>query len=230
MKPDPKVEMNNVCKQYMLGKARITALTGITLDINPNDFLVISGASGSGKTTLLNLIGLIDTVTSGEIRIDSQNVTSNKKNHLYRFRRDKLGYIFQTFNLIPVMNVFENVEYPLILKHIPRHKRKKRVEEVLDKVGLLDRRKHKPRELSGGQRQRVSIARAMVKGPEIILDDEPTANLDSKTGLEIIQLMEQLNRNENITFVFSSHDPLIIERGRRNIRLRDGIIENEQNQ
>ena len=228
MESNPKVEVKAVSKQYLLGKALIPALNGITLNIMQNDFLVISGASGSGKTTLLNLIGLIDTVTSGEIWIDSQNVTSNKRNHLYRFRRDKLGYIFQTFNLIPVLNVSENVEYPLILKRVPRDQRKERVEEVLEKVGLLDRSKHKPRELSGGQRQRVSIARAMVKSPEIILADEPTANLDSRTGLEIIELMEQLHQEEGITFVFSSHDPLIIERGRRNIQLRDGEIEKEQ--
>lgn len=226
----PKVEVKAVTKQYLLGKAKIPALNRISLHVMPKDFLVISGASGSGKTTLLNIIGLIDTVTSGEIWIDSENVTSHKGNHLYRFRRDKLGYIFQAFNLIPVLNVYENVEYPLILKHVPRDQRKRRVEMVLEKVGLLDRAKHKPRELSGGQRQRVSIARAMVKDPEMILADEPTANLDSKTGLGIIELMERLNQEDGVTFVFSSHDPIIIENGRRNIQLRDGEIVTEEYQ
>jgi putative ABC transport system ATP-binding protein len=228
MKPNLKVDVKDVSKKYLLGKAVIPALNRVSLTIVQNDFLVISGASGSGKTTLLNLIGLIDTVTSGEIWMNSENVTSDKANHLYRYRRDKLGYIFQTFNLIPVLNVYENVEYPLILKGISREQRKERIETVLEKLGLMDRCKHRPRELSGGQRQRVSIARALVKNPEIILADEPTANLDSKTGLEIIELMERLNQEEGIAFVFSTHDPLIIQKGRRNVQLRDGRIESIQ--
>jgi putative ABC transport system ATP-binding protein len=218
------VKMKNISKDYTLGKTKIQALSNIDLDISGNDFLVIAGPSGSGKTTLLNIIGLIDTPSAGELWFGDKNLADNHHNGLYRYRRDKLGYIFQTFNLIPVMNVYENVEYPLILKKISKRNRKTIVEDVLHKVGLFDRKNHKPNELSGGQRQRVSIARAIVKKPAVVLADEPTANLDSKTGTEIIELMQKLNQEEKITFVFSSHDPRIIERGNRVIHLHDGEI------
>lgn len=225
---DSVVTIQNVCRNYSLGKALIPALKDITLEVDDGDFLVIAGPSGSGKTTLLNIVGLIDKPTSGTILFGTDNVTDKSMNHLFQYRRDKLGYIFQTFNLIPVLSVFENVEYPLILKNIPRNQRKERVENVLEKVGLLDRQKHKPRELSGGQRQRVSVARAIVKNPDIVLADEPTANLDSKTGAEIVGLMEKLNNEDGITFVFSSHDPMIVEKGRRVVTLHDGEIKDIQ--
>ncbi len=218
------VKMKDIDKEYKLGKTKIQALKNVDLDILENDFLVIAGPSGSGKTTLLNILGLIDSPSSGELWFGDKNLAEDHQNGLYRYRRDHLGYIFQTFNLIPVMNVYENVEYPLILKKISHGNRKTIVEDVLHKVGLSDRKKHKPNELSGGQRQRISIARAIVKKPAIVLADETTANLDSKTGAEIIDLMEKLNQKEKITFVFSSHDPKIIEKGNRVVHLQDGKI------
>lgn len=218
------VKMTQINKEYTLGKTTIQALKDIDLQIEAQDFLVIAGPSGSGKTTLLNILGLIDTPSSGELWFGDKNLAANHHNSLYRYRRDHLGYIFQTFNLIPVLNVYENVEYPLILKKISKRNRKTIVDDVLHKVGLYDRKNHRPNELSGGQRQRVSIARAIVKKPTMVLADEPTANLDSRTGAEIIDLMHKLNQEDKITFVFSSHDPKIIERGNRVVQLRDGEI------
>jgi len=204
MRIDGAVKIENICKNYSLGKTLIPALKDISLNVENSDFLVIAGPSGSGKTTLLNIIGLIDKPTSGKVWFGTDDVTDKSMNRLFQYRRDKLGYIFQTFNLIPVLSVYENVEYPLILNNLPRNEKKDRVENVLEKVGLIERKAHKPRELSGGQRQRVSIARAVVKNPDIVLADEPTANLDSRTGGEIIELMERLNDEDSITFVFSS--------------------------
>ncbi|MCK5148501.1 ABC transporter ATP-binding protein [bacterium] len=219
--------MHDISKNYELGKITVKALHSIDLSIEAGDFLVIAGSSGSGKTTLLNLIGLIDTPTSGSIYFDSKELDGNER-RLTEYRRDRLGYIFQTFNLIPVMNVYENVEFPLILQGVSQGQRKQLVMDVLEQVGLTGHHRHKPRELSGGQRQRVAIARAIVKKPDIVLADEPTANLDSVTGEEIIELMEKLNAHNGTTFVFSSHDPMIITRGRRIIRLHDGQIIREK--
>ena len=225
MKNQAVVKIKDICKKYHLGKVTISAVKNVSLEIFSEDFLVIAGPSGSGKTTLLNIIGLIDKPTSGEVWFEAEDLTSKSLNHLYRYRRNKLGYIFQTFNLIPVLNIYENVEYPLILNNSPYPERKERTENVLQKVGLFERRKHKPNELSGGERQRVAIARAVVKSPKIVLADEPTANLDSRTGLEIVKLMEKLNDNGGITFVFSSHDTKIINKGKCVAYLEDGKIE-----
>jgi len=219
------VKLEGLCKDYCLGKTFIPALKDISFHVKKSDFLVIAGPSGSGKTTVLNIVGLIDKPTSGRVWFASDDVTDKSMSRLFPLRRDRLGYIFQTFNLIPVLSVYENVEYPLILKNMPRNERKNRVEEILKRVGLIDRRNHKPRELSGGQRQRVSIARAVVKRPDIVLADEPTANLDSKTGGEIIELMQSLNDEDSITFIFSSHDPEIIGKGKRVVTLHDGEIQ-----
>ena len=221
----PIILSKHLNRDYKLGKTVIPALKNIDLSIDIRDFMVIAGPSGSGKTTLLNLIGLIDKPTSGEIWMQNINTSTRNLNSLHPIRRDRIGYIFQTFNLIPVLTVFENVEYPLILQRISRNKRRKMVEEALDKVGLSARRKHRPRELSGGERQRVSIARAIVKKPAIVLADEPTANLDSKTGIEILQLMQTLHREESTTFIFSSHDQTIIDMAKRTVFLKDGSIE-----
>jgi len=223
------IKVENLFKEYLLGKTRIPALRNINLTIEKEDFLVIAGPSGSGKTTLLNIIGLIDNPTSGEVWFGTEEVSSVSSNSLFSYRRDRLGYIFQTFNLIPVMSVFENVEYPLVLKKIQKKSRQERVQQVLDKVGLGDRKDHKSRELSGGQRQRVSIARAMVKNPDIVLADEPTANLDSRTGMEIVELMQKLNQEEGVTFIFSSHDPGIINQGKKILFLQDGEIVDSKN-
>jgi len=224
MKNNLLINIKNLNKEYMLGKTIIAALKDISLNIRNKDFAVIAGPSGSGKTTLLNIIGLIDNPSSGEIWFGSDDVSSASHNALFRLRRDRLGYIFQTFNLIPVMSVFENVEYPLILNKMTQKARKERVEQILEKVGLWERKNHKPLELSGGQRQRVSIARAIVKNPDIVLADEPTANLDSRTGIEIIEIMQKLNQEEGVTFIFSSHDPCIVEQGKEIIYLHDGEI------
>jgi putative ABC transport system ATP-binding protein len=221
----PVVNMNGVGRQYRLGEADILALKNVTLDIHCGDFMVIAGPSGSGKTTLLNLIGLIDKPTSGQILLDGKDTTPKSLNSLFRYRRDRIGYVFQTFNLIPVLNVYENIEYPLILKGVSASQRREKVEQAMHKVGLSSRRKHKPRELSGGERQRVSVARAIVKAPELVLADEPTANLDSATGVDILRLMQRLHLEDNTTFVFSSHDPRIIAMGKRVVRLRDGEVE-----
>jgi len=222
---DGMVKLESLCKEYCLGKTLIPALKDISFQVKERDFLVIAGPSGSGKTTVLNIVGLIDKPTTGRVWFGMDDVTDKSMNRLFPLRRDRLGYIFQTFNLIPVLSVYENVEYPLILKNMPRNERKNRVEEILKRVGLIDRRNHKPRELSGGQRQRVSIARAVVKRPDIVLADEPTANLDSKTGGEIIKLMQSLNDEDGITFIFSSHDPEIIGKGKRVVTLHDGEIQ-----
>ena len=223
----PAVRLDGVSRRYRLGKTEVPALTDISLDVEARDFLVLAGPSGSGKTTLLNLIGLIDKPTAGSVWLDGEDTTPRSLNALAAFRRDRIGYIFQTFNLAPVLTVFENVEYPLILRGVARRERRDLVERALLKVGLAERMRHRPGELSGGEQQRVSIARAVVKRPAIVLADEPTANLDSAAGRRILELMLALYDDEGVTFVFSSHDPRIVALGRRVIRLRDGRIDGE---
>jgi len=220
----PAARLVGVSRRYRLGKTEVPALTDISLDVKQNDFLVLAGPSGSGKTTLLNLLGLIDKPGAGSVWMNGRDTTPKSLNSLASLRRDRIGYIFQTFNLVPVLSIFENVEYPLILKGLPRRERRELVARALDLVGLAGRLRHRPRELSGGEQQRASIARAIVKKPGIILADEPTANLDSGTGLRILELMRTLHRKEGVTFVFSSHDPRIIDMGLRVVHLRDGRI------
>lgn len=217
-------EIKNVSRKYSLGKIPISALIDISLDISHEDFVVIAGPSGSGKTTLLNIIGLIDKPDSGEVWFNNQNISQRNLNSLSKYRRDNIGYIFQTFNLVPVLSAYENVEYPLILNGTPHKKRKELVNRTLEKVGLYERRKHRPHELSGGERQRAAVARAVVKNPAIVLADEPTANLDSRTGVSILELMQELHTKDKMTFIFSSHDPRIIDMGKRVVHLRDGKI------
>jgi len=220
----PVVRLAGVSRRYRLGRTEVPALTDVSLDVAAGDFLVLAGPSGSGKTTLLNLIGLIDKPTAGSVWLDGENTAPQSLNALAGRRRDRIGFVFQTFNLVPVLSVFENVEYPLILKGLPRRERRERVVRALEKVELAGRMNHRPRELSGGEQQRVSIARAVVKDPGLVLADEPTANLDSATGRRILDLMLGLHEEAGVTFVFSSHDPRIIELGRRVVRLRDGRI------
>ncbi len=221
-----RIEFENICKTYSLGKVLIPALKNINLNITEGEFVAISGPSGSGKTTLLNLIGLIDKPTSGTIRFEENVITYNGQSKLHRLRQAKIGFIFQSFNLIPVLNAFENVEYPLLLTKMSAQQRKKRVEEMLDEVGILSMRTHKPRELSGGQRQRVAIARALVHQPKIVLADEPSANLDLQTAQDILQLMAKLNQEENVSFIFSTHDPQIVKIAKRVVSIRDGKLVN----
>ncbi len=222
------VELNSIKKIYMLDKTEVHALRGIDLAINKGEFVCIAGPSGSGKTTILNLIGCIDKPTEGTVLIDNEDVIKFNDKNLTNYRLNKLGFIFQSFNLIPVLNVYENIEFPLLLqKNVSKKERMQRVMHFIKEVGLEDRIKNKPSELSGGQRQRVAIARALVTKPVIVLADEPTANLDSETGDRIISLMKEINKREQTTFIFSTHDPDIMKHAQRVIRLHDGKIVND---
>lgn len=218
------VETVNVSKNFMLGKTKVPALTDISLQVFEGEFLAIAGPSGSGKTTLLNLIGCIDQPTSGKITIDGQSVAGLSSNELADIRLGKLSFVFQTFNLIPVLSAFENVEYPL-LKTIKNYtERSERVLNSLKSVGLEKYSHHRPDELSGGQRQRVAIARALVTNPMIILADEPTANLDQKTGEDVLKIMKRINEEYNTLFIFATHDPKVMQMATRTIRLTDGQV------
>lgn len=221
------IQLEAVKKTYLLGQTKVEALRGISLSIEKAEFLAIAGPSGSGKSTILNLMGCIDVPTAGAVIIDGKEVENLSDKELTRYRREKLGFIFQSFNLIPVLNVYENIEFPLLLKKkISREQRRSIVMRFIERVGLQDRLKNKPSELSGGQRQRVAIARALVTQPLIILADEPTANLDTDTGHNILMLMEEINKKDKTTFVFSTHDQHIMEHAHRIINLRDGMIVN----
>jgi len=224
MPSDTVVSLTEVSKAYALGKVTVSAVAGVTLDIARGDFVAIAGPSGSGKTTLLNLIGCIDKPDSGRIVIDSVDVTRVPLHRLTSLRRDTLGFIFQTFNLIPVLTAFENVEYPLLLKGLPRRTREERVMRWLTQVGIERQAKQRPDQLSGGQRQRVAIARAMVSDPKLIIADEPTANLDSETAAHILALIGRINATTGCTFVFSTHDQALIDQAERVVRIRDGHI------
>lgn len=224
------VNLENVKKTYPLGKHSVEAVKGITLEIDKGDFISIAGPSGSGKTTILNMIGCIDTPTEGTVKI-AGNVTSGLSDRQITSLRHKvIGFIFQTFNLIPVLNVFENVEFPLLLgkNTMKKEERKKWIDFIVDAVGLSEWKTHRPYELSGGQRQRVAIARALATKPQIVLADEPTANLDSKTGETIIELMKTMNREQDTTFIFSTHDPAIVGIADHIIYLHDGMIQSEE--
>lgn len=219
------IEVKGVKKDYPLGKTTVQALKGIDLVVETGAFLSIVGPSGSGKTTLLNIIGCIDTPTAGTVKIQDEEITVLPEQTITDLRLHKIGFIFQNFNLIPVLNVRENVEFPLLLmKNQPRALIDSRVKELVRGVGLLDQIEQRPAELSGGQRQRVAIARALVTNPEIILADEPTANLDSETSESILQLMRQLNQSEKTTFIFSTHDPEVLKHANSIIQLRDGLL------
>ena len=219
------VRIEHVYKDYLLGEQKVQALKDITLSIEPGVFLAIAGPSGSGKTTLLNLIGCIDTPSSGRIYINDQDVSGRTPDQLADLRNRTIGFIFQTFNLLPVLSAAENVEYPLLQRSdVSAAERKKRVAYFLDIVGLSKYVHHRPNQLSGGQRQRVAIARALAIRPAIVLADEPTANLDHKTGEEILNLMKQINRSFKTTFIFSTHDKRVIAKADRLVRIDDGEI------
>jgi len=221
---DPIIECKDVTKIYHQGKIEVPALRGITLSIEPGEFTVLAGSSGSGKTTLLNLIGALDKPTSGSIKLRGRELSKMSGHELAELRLREIGFVFQAYNLVPVLSAYENAEYVLLLQGIPAAERRKQVMEVLDKVGLKGLEKRLPAEFSGGQQQRVAVARAIAPKPTIVLADEPTANLDSKMGAELIELMHDLNQDYGVTFVFSSHDPKVIQRAARLIRLEDGRI------
>jgi putative ABC transport system ATP-binding protein len=219
------VELEAVEKDYPLGNTVVRAVKGVDLTISRGEFTTIAGPSGSGKTTILNLIGCIDVPTRGDVRVDGQSTTELSDSELTELRLHTLGFIFQSFNLIDVLDVFHNVEFPLLLKgELDKAERKERVEEMVERVDLTPQLRQRPNELSGGQRQRVAIARALVTQPKIVLADEPTANLDSGTGRTIIDLMRHINESMQTTFIFSSHDPNIIERAERVVELVDGRV------
>ncbi len=218
------VELNQVSKTYHLDAIDVPALAGIDLQIRPDCFTVISGASGSGKTTLLNVIGCIDQPDSGEVVVAGEPVQKLGDDALSDFRARHIGFVFQNFNLLPVLTAYENVEYPLLLSRVPGPERKRRVDAMLDAVGLGDRANNYPGQLSGGQRQRVAIARALAPSPKLVLADEPTANLDSVTGASIIALMRQMQRELHVSFVFSSHDPKVLAAADDAVMIADGRI------
>ncbi len=218
------VILKQVSKHYRLGSVDVPALQEVNLVIYPNRFTVIAGQSGSGKSTLLNLIGCIDRADEGEVIVAGQYIAQLPDDALADFRARHLGFIFQNFNLLAVLSAFENVEYPLRMLNLPAAKRKARVMDLLDAVGLADKAHHRPGELSGGQRQRVAIARALAPAPQLVLADEPTANLDSQTGKAILQLMRRMQLEHQVSFVFSSHDPQVMAEADDAVLIRDGRI------
>mgnify|MGYP003445281386 FL=1 len=223
------VELNELNKSYHNGVFEVAALKNINLKINKGEFTVFAGPSGSGNTTLLNIVGTMDKLSSGEVRVDGIELSALSKNEASDFRKDKIGFIFQSYNLIPVLTVYENVEFILdLVGKFTKSEKELKINTLLEELGLLEYKNRKPSELSGGQQQRVAIARALIKEPLIVLADEPTANLDSKTGENILDLMKKLNEDKGVTFIFSSHDNKIIERAKRVIYLRDGEIVKEE--
>jgi putative ABC transport system ATP-binding protein len=218
------IEIQDAVKDYTSGKTAVHALRGVSLDIREGEFLSIAGPSGSGKSTLLNVIGCIDSLTSGKILLEGRDVGALSENDLSALRREKIGFIFQTFNLIPVLTAFENVSFSLEILGKRNGDARERVLGILAEVGLAGLENRRPGELSGGQQQRVAIARALVKNPAIVLADEPTANLDSKTGEEILLLMKNLNEKFNTIFVFSTHDRMVMDYASRLVLLHDGLI------
>jgi putative ABC transport system ATP-binding protein len=223
------VKLIGLKKTYQQGKISVPALRGIDMEIESGEFTTIFGPSGSGKTTLLNMIGCLDKSTAGEIIFDNHSINNLSNKELAEIRRYNLGFVFQSYNLIPVLTAFENVEFAIRL--IDKHSKKERREKVmmlLEEVGLGDLADRRPNELSGGQKQRVAVARALIKEPKLVLADEPTANLDSETSQEVLEIMQKMNKELNTTFIFSTHDPQVMEYAGRLIEIKDGMISREQ--
>lgn len=219
------ITIQDVVKEYSLGATVVQALRGVSLTVDKGEFISIAGPSGSGKTTLLNLIGCVDTATRGTVKVADRSTSDLSERELTDLRLNTIGFIFQSFNLVSVLTVFQNVEFPLLLQNkLSAKDRKARVEALLEQVGLQSHLKHRPNELSGGQRQRVAIARALVTDPLIVLADEPTANLDSETGEAILDVMKQLNQQKGTTFIFSTHDHRVMRHANAVIRLADGKV------
>jgi len=222
---DPLIEVAGVTRVFRQGELEVHALRGIDLEIGKGAFCGLVGPSGSGKTTLLNIIGALDAPTSGRVHVAGRDVTALSRGDAAEFRLDRVGFIFQAYNLVPVLTAYENAEFTLLLRGVPLDQRRAIVMPLLDRVGLQSEAHRKPHELSGGQQQRVAVVRALATEPDVVLADEPTANLDSATSTSLLDLMDELNRELGTTFLFSSHDPVVIERVRRLIRLRDGRVE-----
>ena len=222
------VECIDVSKTYHQGRIEIQALNKVNLSIGKGEFVAVAGPSGSGKTTLLNLVGGLDLVDGGRIVVDGNAFEQMSQSQLASLRLHKVGFVFQAYNLIPVLSAAENVEFVMLLQGIAADERRARAEAILDDVGLEGKYDRRPAELSGGQQQRVAVARAIVSNPSIVLADEPTANLDSKTGDGLLDMMKQMNQEKNVTFIFSTHDQMVMDYARRLVLIRDGRIEDDQ--
>jgi len=221
---EPAIRLTDVVKVYDDDGLRVRAIDGVTVDIGRRAFTMIVGPSGSGKTTLLNLMGCIDRATTGAVYVGGNDVSRLSDNALSDFRARHIGFVFQNFSLIPVLSARENIEYPLELIGMPAAERRRRADRVMERVGLTPYARHRPNQLSGGQRQRVAIARALVKEPTVVMADEPTANLDSHTGAEIVELMREIQREHDTTFIFSTHDPHLMSHARETVTIRDGRL------
>jgi len=225
---NPIVELEDVHKLYEQGELEVKALDGITLSVEPGEFTALCGPSGSGKTTALNLIGALDSPSSGSVRLEGHELESMSRQELSHLRRDRIGFVFQAYNLLPVLTAYENAEIVLAVQGVDEDNRREKVMALLQEVGLEGMEDRRPSELSGGQQQRVAIARAMAADPAIILADEPTANVDSTTAETLLDMMENMNREHGVTFLFSTHDPRVMERARRIVRLVDGRVESDE--
>ncbi len=222
------IETKELKKTYEVGRIKVDALRGVTMKIEEGDFVTFAGPSGSGKTTLLNLVGGLDDITSGEVFFEGVKINDLSQSKLSQIRLNKIGFIFQQYNLIPVLTAYENIEYPLLLQGIKPDERKERIMNALEEVNIAELAHRKPNDMSGGQQQRVAIARALVIRPKIVLADEPTANLDSKNSESLIDQMRSINETDKVTFIFSTHDPMVMGKSKRLIILKDGMIASEK--
>lgn len=221
------VTAENIKKSYFQGKMQVFALRGMSVSVGQGEFMALAGPSGSGKTTMLNIVGGIDTPDSGDIIVDGNDYSDMKQSQLAELRLNKIGFVFQAYNLIPVLSAEENVEYIMLLQGVAAIERKKKARAILDDVGLEGKYNRRPSELSGGQQQRVAVARAIVSNPAIVLADEPTANLDSKTGESLLNMMRTMNKEKKVTFIFSTHDNMVMDYAKRIVKLKDGRIEDD---
>ena len=222
------VECIDVRKTYRQGKVEVNALNGVNLSVEKGGFVALAGPSGSGKTTMLNIIGGLDLADSGQVTVDGNALAEMTQSELASLRLQRVGFVFQAYNLIPVLSALENVEYVMLLQGVPRVERRERAKAILDDVGLEGRYDRRPSELSGGQQQRVAVARAIVSNPSIVLADEPTANLDSKAGTGLLEMMRQMNERKRATFIFSTHDEMVMDYARRLVLIRDGLVAGDQ--
>jgi putative ABC transport system ATP-binding protein len=224
MSVEPLVEAVGLEKRYRLGRTEVHALRGVDFRLEPGEFVVVAGPSGSGKSTLLNLLGCLDDPDAGSVVVEGRDLSKMSASDRTCLRRRRLGFVFQSFHLVPVLSAFENVEYPLLIDGVPRQERRARTTAALAAVGLQDRLGHKPDQLSGGERQRVAVARALVHDPVLVLADEPTANLDSATGGAVVELLARLNTERDVSLLLATHDPAIMRRAPRVVRLADGRV------